>query len=193
MNPKEECDFLTYSRTNTELQRFFGHLVQRHPDELLNFLIHYVTNHSFTDITNISCIDQINDYLLTNILSKQNANTVKSDYSQLPKSIELKKYDLSRLNQIILERGITENLPLSTIMSRNHIQFITEFAKMGFMFARNSSMKMDDFVKILDEVTIPKTLLQQVGNDYFLCSLDLLEVVFVLFKLMLDKSIKNQF
>lgn len=57
-------------------------------------------------------------------------------------------------------------------MSRNHIQFITEFAKMGFMFARNSSMKMDDFIKILDEVTIPKTLLQQVGNDYFLCSLE---------------------
>lgn len=59
INPKEECDFLTYSRTNTELQRFFGHLIQRHPDELLNFLIHYVTNHSFTDITKISCIDQM--------------------------------------------------------------------------------------------------------------------------------------
>lgn len=97
---------------------------------------------------------------------------IQSDSAKLQKPINLIKYDLDRLNQIILERGISENLPLSTIRSSNHIHSITEFAKMGFDYGRNSNIKTDEFIQKLDNVKISKNLLQQVGNDYFLYSIE---------------------
>ena len=172
INPKSNCDFLIYSRTQSELQRFFVHLAQNHPEELSDVLTQYVAKHSFTDITNISCVEIINDYIVKNILSKQTADKIQSDFTKLPKPLKLIKYDLDRLDQIILERGIAENLPLSTIRSPNHIHFIIEFAKMGFKFGRNSELKEDEFIQKLDKVTISKNLLQQVGNDYFLYSIE---------------------
>lgn len=73
--------------------------------------------------------------------------------------MDLTKYDLTRLNQIILEHGISENIPLSKIRSNRHIQFNIEFAKFGFDYARKSIIPFDEFCYILDYASISKDLL----------------------------------
>ena len=63
INPISNCEFVIYSRTQSEVQRFFFHLVQSHPDELFDVLVQYVNEHSFTNMGNISCADNINEYI----------------------------------------------------------------------------------------------------------------------------------
>lgn len=180
VNPIVECDFLIYCKTPTELLRFINHSIISHKDDFTNQIIKWINSRSISNFIDLSCIEQLNNFISSVIVPKLVQNQTNLNNLQIinPKPQQtmplndLTKYDLTRLNQIILEHGISENIPLSKIRSSKHIQFNIEFAKFGFEYARKSSIPFDEFCYILDNVSISKDLLHQVGEDYFLCSIE---------------------
>ena len=175
INQQINCEFLIYSRTTFELQRFFNHLINCHCDDLNQIINHYINNYHITNFNNISSLNQINQYISQIMPNLHNDfyEIKKINQNQITKNcFLLQKYNLTRLNQVILENGISLNMPLSKIKSNPHINFITEIAKMGFELGRNTSISQDEFNQHFSDITISSSLLNQVGKDYFLYSLE---------------------
>ena len=176
INKKNDCDKIFYSRIPTELKRFFIHLRTNHPDELQLILIKWLNDHPRIDLNTISCVNIICQYMISNILPfkqnpQENSLILHNEFLS-PSEIDLNRIDLNKIGQVVLEQGIAENQPLSTISSKNHCQFISGFLKVGFILGRDTQISKNDFLKIANDIKIPRGLINQVGGDYFLASIN---------------------
>ena len=125
--------------------------------------------------------------MISNILPfKQNPqedSLILHNESLSPSEIDLNRIDLNKIGQVVLEQGIAENQPLSTISSKNHCQFIGGFLKVGFIIGRNTQISKNDFFKIANDIKIQRGLINQVGGDYFLASINAFKGVYASFQI----------
>lgn len=174
---KKKCpkDHIAYSHSLFEINRLFTHFLTCHPDELYSTMLSWFSENNVIDNYPISNCELISNYFKEKIipiypLSLQNMysfNIPKKCYNEKNSIINLSDIDLNRLDQVILETGIFEHLPLETIKSKHHIQFISNLIKLGFELGRNTEITTNEFLKIVNGIHIPKKLLEDVGDDYY--------------------------
>lgn len=85
-------------------------------------------------------------------LLNQNPNDIgKNNNGQF---IDLSLVPLDKLNQIILENGIFEHIPLYVIESEHHSKFIGQFMMLAYELAKNTSISREDFLQALSKLAI---------------------------------------
>ena len=174
------CNISIHYRSKTELNRLFNHLKKYHQAKLNESLINYLAvNSNFIELSS-NCKD-ISEYLeieiFPHVISSQKpfinfSNQQSAISTETPNFlIDLKKVDLSRLDQIILEKSVYDHVPLSKICNPNFSKFIGEFMKLGYEIKQSTNIDKNEFLKICNNLKISRTLLDEVGNDYFEASL----------------------
>lgn len=173
----EQCQMHLFNLGFKELQSFFVHFMKNHKNKLDEFLVEWLFN-NLVDSNEISVSSIISNYIKINIFpkyetEKEKRETVNFNIKSKEENdvIDLKSVDLSSLNQVILENGIYEHLPINKISSTSHIDFLTSFMKLGFQLGRSTDISVNDFLKICNDIVIPRSLIQKVGNDYFQSSI----------------------
>lgn len=174
-----KCNMHAFDKGKISLQRLFVHFKREHKKLLDNFLIDWLIEKYNSKLGLFSCSILISNYIKVFILpiyqsEKEKRQSIKLDITNKneEKSIlNIDSIDLKNLNQIILENGVYEHLPISTISSKEHISFISGFMKLGFCLGRNTNILLNDFLKICNEIVIPRSMIQKVGNDYFEASI----------------------
>ena len=174
-----KCDTHVFYKGLVELQRIFNHFKRDHQVLLNNFLIKFLIDNAQTNIEQYSSSPLITIYIKQHIYpiyeSERKKKEINIDNNSISKNqehcLDLNAVDLTKLNQVILQNGIYERLPLSKISSKPHLSFIQGFFKLGFELGRNSNISVNDFLRICNGVKIPRNLLNSLGNDYFQASI----------------------
>lgn len=172
----DSCNFKIYSRIPSELSRLFTHFRTKHSGKLLSLMLLWLEKNYVQNLDSISCVSEIIDYIKKQVLplylqNKPNLVFQTFESGNRDQLIDLNCIDISKINQIILEKGVYENQPLAVITSPNHTQLYNECLKIGFQFGRNTSISKQDFLKLINNTYVPRSLLKSVGNDYFLASI----------------------
>lgn len=107
--------------------------------------------------------------------------------------IDLHKVDLNRINQVILENGIYENQPQSILTSDSHTNVYGECIILGYELVRNTKITNQQLLQIVNNTRIPRSLLQNVGNDYFLASISPFQGHFSAFEIDAGKINQRSF
>ena len=170
-------NFQAISRASIELNRLLLHFQKFHEDNLISKTISWVNEKNIIDTANISSNESFCNYFQQEILPKcsfqqtsfdfrnlQNMNNIENDNNQL---MDLSKIQLDKLNQIILENGIFEHIPLSVIESEYHSKFIGQFMILTYELIKNTSISKEDFLHIVNNLRVPHNLLNKVGPDYY--------------------------
>lgn len=175
-----QCNFIVYFKSSSELSRLFIHFEKEHSQKLYDVLKKLITNH-FNSAENLSSLAYINNYINSSIVPKiseeNNNNFIKIQLSEYIKKkasdseIDISQIDLNKLNQIILEKSIYDHMPISKICDKKHLLFFIQLIKLGFEFGRNSNIDESIFMRTINNIKIPRGLLNMVGNDYFKASM----------------------
>ena len=172
-----QCQAHIFNQGFKELQRLFSHFKKNHKDQLDTYLTEWLINNPI-DANPISSSLIIANYVKLFIFPKYESEKSKKESvnfniktQEKEKAIDLKSVDLSSINQVILENGIYEHIPLNKISSKSHIGFLTSFMKLGFELGRSTDISVNDFLKLCNDIVIPRSLLEKVGNDYFQASI----------------------
>lgn len=164
-------NYQAVSKAKAELNRLFLHFQKHHENDLISEAISWAKNNNITDFSKISSNELFCIYFQEKIFPKgssllnQNPNDIGKDSNG--QFIDLSLVPLDKLNQIILENGIFEHIPLYVIESEHHSKFIGQYMMLAYEIAKNTSISREDFLQIVNNLRVPHNLLNKVGKDYY--------------------------